>query len=174
MLSQLKCLVTGSSSGIGRSVCEILSRNGAKVVGVGRNEAALVALQEVGGIVDYIVADITVTGECQRVVELAAEKLEGLTTVVNGAGVLQGGAVGEIGLENYQYNMRCNTQAPFEIMIHAIPYLKKQKELFPSIINISSVNGKQSFASCATYCSKFLLHNGYDIILYMLCVCIII
>jgi NAD(P)-dependent dehydrogenase (short-subunit alcohol dehydrogenase family) len=37
-------------------------------------------------------------------------------------------------------------------MVHAIPHLKKQKELSPSIVNVSSVNGKQAFASCVAYC----------------------
>ena len=101
---------------------------------------------------DYIVADITHENDCQRVVDTAAQLLGGLTTVINAAGVLQGGAVGSIGLENYHFNMKCNTQAPFEIMIHAIPHLKQQTSQFPSIINISSVNGKQSFPGCATYC----------------------
>ena len=152
MLSNLKCLVTGASSGIGKSICEVLSTNGAKVVGVGRNTEALESLRDEGGILDFIVADITENGQCQRVVDLAAELLGGLTTVVNGAGVLRGGAVGEIGMENYEINMSINTRAPLEIMIHAIPHLKMAKECFPSIVNISSVNGKRSFASCATYC----------------------
>ena len=77
-----------------------------------------------------------------------------LTSIINAAGVLQGGAMGteQVNISNYNYNMICNTQAPFEIMYYAIPYLKKQKDIYPSIINVSSVNGKQSFAGCVTYC----------------------
>jgi hypothetical protein len=44
----------------------------------------------------------------------AAEILDGLTTVVNAAGGLRGGAVGD--LHHYQYNIKLNTQAPFEII----------------------------------------------------------
>lgn len=157
----LKCLVTGASSGIGKAICQVLNRDSPqhKVVGVGRNETALRQLCEQGVLVDYIVADITVAGECQRIVEQAAEKLGGrLTTVINAAGILRGGAIGDddtTDLANYEANMKCNTQAPFEIIIHAVPYLRKEMESFPSIINISSVNGKQSFAGCAAYCSKY-------------------
>lgn len=103
-------------------------------------------------IVDYIVADLTEEGECRRVVEETVKFLGGLTVVVNGAGVLEGGAMGDIDISNYQKNMAANTQAPFEIMVHAIPHLKKEKDSSPSIINVSSVNGKQAFASCASYC----------------------
>lgn len=152
-LSNLRCLVTGASSGIGKATCEILSDKGAKVVGIGRNEEALKALKESGDTFDYIVADITEDGECQRIVESAARILGGrLTTVVNAAGVLKGGAVGSIDLDNYKFNMTCNTQAPYEIMCHSIPYLRKEKDSSPSIVNVSSVNGKQSFAGCASYC----------------------
>lgn len=154
MLSQLKCLVTGASSGIGRATCQVLTKHGASVVGTARNAEALIALKEDGDIVDFVVADVTKEGECERVVEAAVGILKGLTTVVNAAGVLQGGAMGAVGLENFHHNMITNTQAPFEIMTHSIPHLKEQKEVYPSIVNISSVNGKQAFASCASYCAS--------------------
>jgi len=152
-LSHLRCLVTGASSGIGKATCQVLSEQGAQVIGVGRNQEALKTLKNQGSIVDCVVADITEGGECKRVVDEATKLLGGkLTTVVNAAGVLQGGAMGSVDLDNYKYNMGCNTQAPFEIMCHAIPYLREQKDLSPSIVNVSSVNGKQSFASCVSYC----------------------
>ena len=149
-----QCLVTGASSGIGRATCQVLTRKGAKVVGTARNEESLAALKANGDIVDYVVADITKEGDCERTVHRAAELLDGLTTVVNAAGVLYGGAMGDIDVSNYHKNMTCNTQAPFEIMVHAIPYLKKEHNNNPSrsILNVSSVNGKQSFAGCVSYC----------------------
>ena len=149
--------MTGASSGIGKSTCQVLTKKGAKVVGTARNEESLSALKQGGEIVDYVVADITKEGECERMVKEAAEILGGLTTVVNAAGVLYGGAMGEIDLTNYRLNMNCNTQAPFEIMVHAIPYLKEPQQTSSncgctsrSIVNVSSVNGKQSFASCTS------------------------
>lgn len=148
----LQCLVTGSSSGIGEATCQVLTKQGAKVIGAGRNEQELLALKKNGDILDYVVADITQDGECQHMVNKAAEILGGLTTVVNAAGVLYGGAMGDIDLSNYHKNMTANTQAPFEIMVHAIPLLKEQKGCSPSIVNVSSVNAKQAFASCVSYC----------------------
>lgn len=109
-------------------------------------------LKEQGGITHYIVSDLTKSGECKRCVDEAAALLGGLTTVVNAAGVLKGGAMGDVDMENFHFNMTCNTQVPFEIMVHAIPYLKLQKDVSPSIVNVSSVNGKQAFAGCVTYC----------------------
>lgn len=150
-LSSLKCLVTGASSGIGKSTCEILTAYGAQVVGAGRAESSLQAMKEAGSILDYVVVDITQEGACSRLVEQAVAKLGGsLTTVINGAGGLRGGPVGTADLDNYHYNMRLNCQAPYEIILAAVPHLKKNPT--SSIVTVSSVNGKQSFASCASYC----------------------
>jgi NAD(P)-dependent dehydrogenase (short-subunit alcohol dehydrogenase family) len=107
-------------------------------------------------------------------VDAAAEILDGLTAVVNAAGVLRGGGAGDVTVENYDFNMNTNTRASFEIMTWAIPYLKDaaaaaagssesnksdeemdvsfKPKVSPSIINISSVNGKQSFLGCISYC----------------------
>ena len=133
---------------------------------------ALAALKNDGHIIDYVVADLTMNGKeevspntcgedtCKNVVDEAVEALGGtLTSLVNAAGVLQGGAMGDVDLANYTYNMKLNTQVPFEMMVHAIPHLRKAKtegmngqSCYPSIVNVSSVNGKQAFANCVTYC----------------------
>jgi NAD(P)-dependent dehydrogenase (short-subunit alcohol dehydrogenase family) len=130
-----------------------LSREGAIVVGTGRNVDALKELQVTGAIRYTIVADITQPGACQMIVDDAVKLLDssssssggggggGLDAVVNAAGVLQGGAMGSVDMTNYHYNVITNTQAPFEIMMHAIPHLKQQPS--SSIVNVSSVNGKQ-------------------------------
>jgi len=153
-LSNLKCLVTGASSGIGKATCISLNKEGAKVVGVGRNEDALKELKTNGQIHDYVVADLVEPGTCERVIQKAVSKLDGeLTTLVNNAGVLKGGAAGAPGtdLSNYNFNMTLNTQIPFELMNLAVPHLEKHPNI-SSIVNVSSVNGKQAFAGCLTYC----------------------
>ena len=95
-------------------------------------------------------ADLTQDGEPQRVIEAAVAALGGLTTLVNCAGVLRGGAFGTDActLENFLFNFNGNTRTVFEMMQHAIPHLKVAGEANPggaAIINVSSVNGVQSF-----------------------------
>eukprot|EP00534_Pseudo-nitzschia_fraudulenta_P002432 CAMPEP_0201132586 /NCGR_PEP_ID=MMETSP0850-20130426/46229_1 /ASSEMBLY_ACC=CAM_ASM_000622 /TAXON_ID=183588 /ORGANISM="Pseudo-nitzschia fraudulenta, Strain WWA7" /LENGTH=272 /DNA_ID=CAMNT_0047402963 /DNA_START=89 /DNA_END=907 /DNA_ORIENTATION=- len=155
-LSNLRCLVTGASSGIGRATCVSLSEQGARVIGVGRNEASLKELEAGGKLHGYVVADLVAGGEgtCERVVSEAVELLGGsLTTLVNNAGVLAGGAAGDPGtdLSNYKFNMTLNTQIPFEMMHHSVPHLEEHPNV-SSIVNVSSVNGKQAFAKCVAYC----------------------
>lgn len=159
MLKGTIALITGASSGIGRACCEIFSKEGALVIGTGRNEDALRMLKTENGIFDYVVGDLTSPGSCEKVVResLLKSKSDKLTVLVNCAGVLKGGSMADstTDLANFKFNFDNNVQAVFEMMHHAIPLLRKEKlELAPSIINISSVNGKQAFASCATYCAS--------------------
>ena len=101
-------------------------------------------------------ADLTEAGACERAVASAAAHLGGLTTLVNCAGVLQPGAFGTEGctLANFEHNFAGNTRSVFEMMIHAIPHLKAAGgEANPSITNVSSVNGLQSFGGVPTYCA---------------------
>jgi len=150
-------LVTGASSGIGLSIAKMFVAEGAKVCATGRNEEALKALAAETGC-DYTVGDLTEAGTCERVVAEAVAKLGGLTTLVNNAGVLQGGAFGVEGgasLANFDYNFNANTRAPFEMMVHATPHLVAAGvDAGPSIIAISSVNGKQSFQTLGAYCGS--------------------
>jgi NAD(P)-dependent dehydrogenase (short-subunit alcohol dehydrogenase family) len=54
-----------------------------------------------------------------------------------------------------QLPQNANTRAPFEMMLHATPHLiAAGVAAGPSIIAISSVNGKQSFAGLGAYCGS--------------------
>ena len=57
-------------------------------------------------------------------------------------------------LANFKFNFQGNVQNAFEMMEHAIPHLKAAGvEAGPCIVNVSSVNGLQSFGGVATYCA---------------------
>ena len=49
-------------------------------------------------------------GECAKVVAAATGHLGGLTTLVNCAGVLQGGAMGQATLANFDFNFSINAR----------------------------------------------------------------
>jgi NAD(P)-dependent dehydrogenase (short-subunit alcohol dehydrogenase family) len=61
----------------------------------------------------YVVGDLTAKGTCKAVVDSAVASLGGLTTVVNCAGVLQGGAFGTpaCNLDNFDFNFGINVRA---------------------------------------------------------------
>ena len=154
MLSGRLAIVTGATSGIGMATAKHFVKEGAKVVGVGRNKAALAALQKETGC-GVAEADITAPGACERAVAEAVSHLGGLTTLINCAGVLMPGAIGTTAsVKDFEHNFSGNTRSVFEMMEHSIPHLKERSaDGSCSIVNISSVNGLLSFGGVATYCA---------------------
>lgn len=137
------------------AVARAFALQGAKVVAVGRNVSALEGLKK-EIYCGTVQADLTEAGACERAVTEATDHLGGLTTLINCAGVLKPGAFGSDActLENFEHNFAGNTRSVFEMMVHAIPHLKEAgAEANPSILNISSVNGIQSFGGVPTYCA---------------------
>jgi len=103
------------------------------------------------------VGDLLEEGGCKKIVEASVAELGGLTSLVNCAGVLKTGAFGSdtLNLENFMINFNGNTKTVFEMMLHAIPFLKKAGvTACPSIVNVSSINGLVSFAGVPAYCAS--------------------
>jgi 3-oxoacyl-[acyl-carrier protein] reductase len=85
-LTNAAALVTGGSSGIGRSIAEALVAAGARVAITGRHQGRLdQAAQEIGA--HPIQADVSREADAQRTMREVLEKLGGLDILVNNAGV---------------------------------------------------------------------------------------
>mmetsp|Transcript_6631 Transcript_6631/g.11520 ORF Transcript_6631/g.11520 Transcript_6631/m.11520 type:complete len:260 (+) Transcript_6631:25-804(+) len=148
-------LITGATSGIGRATAVLFAKEGAKVLATGRSESALQKLKEEIGC-ETFQADLVKEGESVKVVNHCVKTFGGLTTVINSAGILKGGAFGTDGCESsYDANFDINTKSLFSMMNAAIPELKKNKvDTNPSIVNVSSVTGLHSFGGVPAYCAS--------------------
>ncbi len=84
-------IVTGSSSGIGKTTAEVFAREGATVVLVARREERLkqveAEIEAAGGKADHVVADLASKAECERVVETVIAKFGRIDVLVNNAGI---------------------------------------------------------------------------------------
>ncbi len=82
-------VLTGASSGIGREMSKILVRDyGARVIGVGRNQAKLQALtDELGENFSYKAFDVSVKENWLAFARELQEKGEGIDLLINNAGV---------------------------------------------------------------------------------------
>ncbi len=88
-------IVTGASRGIGRAIALELARQGARVVAVGRDEAALSEVAAAGkplaGTLSTAAADLRTPEAPAAVVEDAARALGGFSILVNSAGATRRG-----------------------------------------------------------------------------------
>ncbi|MBP3242404.1 MAG: SDR family oxidoreductase [Ruminococcus sp.] len=81
----MKALVTGATSGIGRSFAEKLSKRGVSLILTGRNERALMELKEsLGTDVEIFPADLSVRSHVFKLYEFCVDK--GVDMLINNAG----------------------------------------------------------------------------------------
>lgn len=148
-------LVTGGSRGIGLAIATALSGQGAHVVITGRDEARLRDAERTvagaGGTAASIVADVCEAAEAQRVVAFAAGQ-HGLDVVVNNAGVGGFAHVADMTLDQWTRVIGTNLTGVFHLCHAAIPELRRRGG--GTIVNISSLAGRNPFIGGAAYCAS--------------------
>ena len=77
--------------------------------------------------------------DVKAIVEKCGSSFGKVDFLVNSAGVLKGGALGSVGVDNFDFNMSINARGVFLMMTHTLDLLRKGEG--KSIVNISSVNG---------------------------------
>ena len=146
-------IVTGASSGIGRATAMRFGRGGASILAVGRDATALAevatAVQREGGQCSTLTADVTQSAAPAQIIDTALQRLGGLTTLVNAAGIIGSGTIETTTDEQWDTMMDINSRAPFRLMRAAMPALVQSKG---SVVNVSSVTGLRSFPGVLAYC----------------------
>jgi NAD(P)-dependent dehydrogenase (short-subunit alcohol dehydrogenase family) len=146
-------IVTGASSGIGRAAAIRFGQAGASVLTVGRNQSALdevaVAIVRAGGQAAVLQADVTEPSAPDRIVAAALDRLGGLTTVVNAAGIIGSGTIESTSDADWDTMLDINSRAPFRLMRAATPALVASRG---SVVNVSSVTGLRAFPGVLAYC----------------------
>jgi len=146
-------VVTGATSGIGRTAAEAFGREHASLVLVGRDENGLVsaadAVRAAGGRAAICRADVTAADAPERIVATAVDTYGGLDVLVNAAGVIASGTLDSTTDDVWDAMMSVNARAPFRLMRAASAHLATRKG---SVVNVSSVNGLRSFPGVLAYC----------------------
>jgi NAD(P)-dependent dehydrogenase (short-subunit alcohol dehydrogenase family) len=155
-------VITGASTGIGRSIAGAFAAEGAKTLLASRSREKLeVAADEImsaGGQVSVVPTDVTVE---QEVIDLFRQTLYTFGRVdilVNNAGVSKGAPTAETSLEIWQQVIDVNLTAAFLCSREALKIMKSQRS--GRIINIGSVSAKVPRIHSAAYTtSKFGLEG---------------
>jgi short-subunit dehydrogenase len=159
-LADLRILITGASSGIGRSLAEQAAARGGRLVVAARSTAKLEDLAE--GLrrrdaeVMPVTADVTSEADRQRLLQAATERLGGLDVLVNNAGIASFGHFANSSEAILRQIMEVNFFAPAELMRRAVPILVQGRQ--PAIVNVASMCGRRGMPAWAEYsASKFAL-----------------
>lgn len=137
MFSGKTILVTGATSGIGRSLCSELATHGARVIAVGRNEERLAGLSHALPNARVIRADLTDFAAYATAFDLG----EGVDGVVCSAGIYATTLTRFFSIATHESIMRTNVTAPLAL----IGELQKKRNLNhgASIVLLSSILGSE-------------------------------
>jgi len=132
-------IVTGASSGIGKTIAQSLIKAGYKVIGFGRkfNDEFRENFSEM---LQPIELDLLDTNKLEQTIK-ALKKENDITILVNCAGVAYYGLFEEIGVSDIQKMVRTNLELPMILTQLLLRDLKKNKGF---VINISSVTATSS------------------------------
>lgn len=143
-------IVTGASSGIGRSTAELFAAEGARIVLVGRDGDALREVASSIGTPTTTLAihDLTSKVAAEEVVAATIDAYGRLDVVVNAAGIIKSGTIETTSDEDWSAMMATNLDAIFRLMRAAVAHLRASRG---RIVNISSVNGQRAFPGVLAY-----------------------
>jgi NAD(P)-dependent dehydrogenase (short-subunit alcohol dehydrogenase family) len=153
--SQRVVLVTGASSGVGRSTARLLSQNGYKVFGTSRNPATTEAIPNV----EILSLDVRSDDSVAACVKAAAGQAAQLDVLVNNAGYELAGALEELSMEEAKAQFETNFFGVVRMVKAVLPIMRRQKR--GQIVNVSSLSGLSAIPFMGIYsASKFAL-EGY-------------
>ncbi|MET9428466.1 SDR family oxidoreductase [Streptomyces sp. NPDC003036] len=141
-------VVTGAGTGIGRATARAFAAEGARVVAIGRRSEPL---EETAAGDERIVpmpVDITAEGEPERIVHAVLEAYGRLDVLVNNAGIVRSGALGELSPQMITAQLQTNLVAPILLAQAALPSLEKSRGV---IVNVSTSVGQRAFPGSSVY-----------------------
>lgn len=146
-------IVTGASSGIGRSAALNFAGQGATVIAVGRNEKELNALHkaagENAGPIHPHLADVMELSQLDRIVSETVHNHGRIDVLVNSAGIIKNGNIENTTLDDWDKMMHINVRSVFLLMQKCVPHLEETRG---NIVNVSSVTGTRAFPNVLAYC----------------------
>ncbi|KAM7300797.1 short chain dehydrogenase/reductase dpmpG-like [Ixodes scapularis] len=146
LLTGKVAIVTGGASGIGRSVCQVLDREGAQVIIADINDTGSQETLKLlkGKNHTSIHTDISVRGNVTHLFTQVVEKYGTIDIVINSAGIVHyPSLVTNVSEDVFDKVMSVNLYGTFLVTQTAVrTMLKKENATGRTILNIASVSGK--------------------------------
>ncbi len=146
-------LVTGGTSGIGKTTAIAFAQAGAKVVLSGRRasegEAVVAEITAAGGTARFVRADVAVEAEVKALVDQTVAAFGRLDVAFNNAGVESMGPLTEVSEAEYRRTFDINVWGVLASLKYEIPAMLKTGG--GAIVNTSSVVGHVGMAGASIY-----------------------
>ena len=154
-LANKTALITGGTSGIGRTTAVLFAKEGARVAITGRNEmrgiAVLEEIEAASGTAIFVRSDVRSAAECRQAVEQTLQTFGRLDILFNNAGVFYPNTVPNSTEEEWDLTLDICLKGTYLMSKFALEAMLAQKS--GVIINNSSgwglVGGKAAAAYCA-------------------------
>ncbi|MCB0461451.1 MAG: SDR family oxidoreductase [Flavobacteriaceae bacterium] len=140
-------LITGGSSGIGKSIGEFLITKGFQVYGTSRNPENYPK-----SLFPLVALDVTDVNSIQTCIEEVISNVGKLDVLVNNAGAGITGPIEEIPETEIKRNFETNFFGPINVIKAALPQMRKQNSGL--IINITSIAGYMGLPYRGVYCAS--------------------
>jgi NAD(P)-dependent dehydrogenase (short-subunit alcohol dehydrogenase family) len=145
---QKAVLVTGASTGIGRSITGHLAAKGYFVYAGARKSADLKALGEIEN-VQPIKLDVTRPEDIDAAVATITKAGRGLHGLVNNAGIASVGPIADVSLEEFDLVMKVNAYGPYHVSRAFAPLIIASKGRVTTIGSISGILASRDLAAYA-------------------------
>jgi short-subunit dehydrogenase len=157
-------VITGASSGIGRSLAVEFAGRGAKLVVAARNIDKLKELSgQIGGTeILYVMTDVSVEADCRELIEKTVEKYGRIDIFINNAGISMRALFEEVELDVIRRVMDTNFWGTVYCSRYALPYLLSAKG---SLVGVSSIAGFKGLPGRTGYsASKFAIQGFLEVV----------
>ena len=146
-------IITGATSGMGKSIAITFVANGAKVILSGRDETRGNELSnELGENAIFIAGDITNAAYNKELITAAIDHFGKLDILSLNAGILGLGSVTELSGELWKNTIDTNLSSIFYLSKYGIPELQKNEGA--SILINASIAAYKSFPNHPAYCAS--------------------
>jgi 3-hydroxybutyrate dehydrogenase len=144
MLSGKTALITGSTSGIGQGIAEKLASQGVNIVlnGFGELQAIEALRQRIQStydvVVSYQAADMSVTGDIERMMAAANAACGGIDILINNAGIQHVAPIDEFPVDKFNAIIAINMTSAWHTTRLALPGMKQKR--WGRILNMASAH----------------------------------
>ncbi len=146
-------IVTGASSGIGRSTVELLARRGARVAAFARSADKLASLAT--DCILSVPGDVSHLGDVERLFSTTESHFGHVDVLVNNAGIIDAAPLIETTFDEWQEMFAVNVHGIYLTCRRALPsMLERRSGAIVNVASISGVPGPEKFPGWVSYCAS--------------------